>query len=70
MSDDYGDIIHRMMRDLQADDDSPNNAPRCEGCRHRMELAPFQLRVEWQRRMGDDCAECRALAAMVEDGAL
>jgi hypothetical protein len=66
MSDEYGDIIHRMMRDLQEDDDNPNKAPRCEGCGQRVELAPFQLRAsngsaEWVMY----CAECRALATIV-----
>jgi hypothetical protein len=67
MSDEYGDIIHRMMRDLQEDDDNPNKAPRCEGCGQRVELAPFQLRAsngsaEWVMY----CAECRALATIVD----
>jgi hypothetical protein len=71
MTDDYGDIIGRMMRDLQEDDDSPNATPRCDGCGKRVDLAPYQLRVsngsaEWVRY----CAECRALAAMVENGDL
>jgi len=69
MADDYGDIIGRMLRDLDEDDASPNKAPRCEGCGQRVELAPFQLRAsngsaEWVMY----CAACRALAAMVEDG--
>jgi len=69
MADDHRDIIKRMMRDLQEDDDSPNKAPRCEGRGQRVELAPYQLRAtsgsaEWVMY----CAECRALAAIVEDG--
>jgi hypothetical protein len=65
--DGMGDIIHRMMRDLQEDDDNPNKAPRCEGCGQRVELAPFQLRAsngsaEWVMY----CASCRALAAIVD----
>jgi hypothetical protein len=71
MSDDYGAIIHRIMRDLDEDDASPNKAPRCEGCGERVELAPYELRAsngsaEWVMY----CAECRALAALVdaEDG--
>ena len=68
MADDYGDIIGRMLRDLDEDDASPNKAPRCEGCGQRVELAPFQLRAsngsaEWVMY----CAACRELAAMVED---
>jgi hypothetical protein len=67
MSDDYGDIIRRMMRDLQEDDDGPNKTPRCEGCGQRVELAPFELRAsngsaEWVMY----CAECRALATIVD----
>ena len=60
-------IINRMMRDLDEDDDSPNKAPRCEGCGQRVELAPYQLRAsngsaEWVMY----CAECRALATTVD----
>jgi hypothetical protein len=67
MSDDYGDIINRMMRDLAEDDDHPNKAPRCDGCGKRVELEPYQLRAsngsaEWVRY----CAECLALAAIVD----
>ncbi len=71
MADDYGDIIGRMMRDLQEDDNSPNEASRCDGCGKRVELEPYQLRAsngsaEWVMY----CAECRALARMVENGDL
>jgi hypothetical protein len=67
MTDDYGDIIHRMMRDLQEDEDNPNTAPRCEGCGQCVALAPYELRAsngsaEWVMY----CAECRALATMVD----
>jgi hypothetical protein len=67
MSNDYSDIIGRMMRDLQEDDNSPNKAPRCVGCVKRVELEPYQLRAsngsaEWVWY----CAECRALATMVD----
>ena len=60
-------IINRMMRDLDEDDDSPNKAPRCEGCGQRVELAPYQLRAsngsaEWVMY----CAECCALATTVD----
>jgi CRISPR/Cas system-associated protein Cas10 (large subunit of type III CRISPR-Cas system) len=65
MTNDYGDIIHRMMRQLEEDSD-PKSGPRCDGCGRRVELAPYQ------RRMTDGgieilfyCAECRA-EAMVE----
>jgi hypothetical protein len=71
MVDDYGDIIHRVMRDLQEDDGNPNPTPRCNGCGKRVELAPYLLHAsngsaEWVMY----CAECRALAAMVENGDL
>jgi hypothetical protein len=61
------DIIKRMMRDLEEDDDSPNIAPRCDGCGQRVELAPYQLRAsngsaEWVMY----CIECRALATIVD----
>jgi hypothetical protein len=66
-----GDIIKRMMRDLDEDAASLNTAPPCEGCGQRVELAPYQLRAsngsaEWVMY----CVECRALAAIVdaEDG--
>jgi hypothetical protein len=66
MSDDYGDIIHRMMRQLEEEDRGPKGAPRCDGCGRRVELAPYQ------RRMTDGgtetlyyCADCR-MQAMVE----
>jgi hypothetical protein len=67
MNDDYGDIIKRMMRDLQEDDDNSNKGPRCEGCGDHVELEPYQLRAsngsaEWVMY----CAECRALAALVD----
>jgi hypothetical protein len=67
MNDDYGDIIKRMMHDLQEDDDSPNQGPRCEGCGERVALAPYQLRAsngsaEWVMY----CATCRALAALAD----
>jgi hypothetical protein len=66
IANDYGDIIKPMMRDLQEDDDSPNKAPRCEGCGQRVEIAPYQLRAsnssaEWVMY----CVECRALATIV-----
>ena len=66
MANDYGDIIRRMMRQLEEEDARPNGAPRCDGCGRRVELALYQ-----RRRMdgGSEtlyyCADCRALA-MVE----
>ena len=36
MADDYSDIIHSMMRDLEEYDATPNGAPRCDGCGCRM----------------------------------
>jgi len=66
MTDDYSDIIRRMMRDLAEDDASPNGAPRCDGCGRRVELAPYQLRASnGSVEPVMYCAECRALA-MVE----
>lgn len=66
MTDDYGDIIHRMMRQLEEEASGPKNGPCCDGCGRRVELAPYQ------RRMTDGgtetrfyCADCRA-EAMVE----
>jgi hypothetical protein len=73
MADDYGDIMHRMLRDLEEEDATPNGAPRCDGCGRRVELAPYQ------RRMTDGgtetlwyCGDCRAEAMieLVEDSDL
>jgi hypothetical protein len=73
MADDYGDIMHRMLRDLEEEDATPNGAPLCDGCGRRVELAPYQ------RRMTDGgtetlwyCADCRAEAMieLVEDSDL
>ncbi len=73
MRDDYGDIIHRMMRQLEEEVSSPKGAPRCDGCGRRVELAPCQ------RRMTDGgtetlyyCADCRtqAMIEVVEDSDL
>jgi hypothetical protein len=36
LADDYSDIIHSMMRDLEEYDATPNGAPRCDGCGRRM----------------------------------
>jgi hypothetical protein len=72
-SDEMGDIIKRMMRDLQEDDDNPNKAPRCEGCGQRVELEPYELRASnGSMEIVMYCAECRALADTVnsEDGDL
>jgi hypothetical protein len=70
MSEDYSDIIHRMMRDLAEDDSTPNGAPRCDGCGRRVELAPYLLRASnGSQETVMYCAECRALAMveLVED---
>ena len=73
MADDYSDIMHRMLRDLEEEDATPNGAPRCDGCGRRVELAPYQ------RRMTDGgtetlcyCGDCRAQAMIevVEDSDL
>jgi hypothetical protein len=61
--DDYADIIHRMMRDLDEDDDHPNAAPRCEGCGKREPLEPYELRASnGSVEPVMYCAQCRALA--------
>jgi len=70
MSEDYGDIINRMMHDLAEDDASPNSAPRCDGCGRRVELAPYQLRASnGSVEPVMYCADCRVLAMgeIVED---
>lgn len=70
MIDDYGDIIHRMLRQLDEEDTGPNGALRCDGCGRRVELAPYQCRMTGS---GTEtlyyCADCRALAMieLVED---
>ena len=69
--DEAATIINRMMHDLEEEGYSPTGAPRCEGCGQRVELAPFQLRASnGSVEMVMYCAECRALAALVEDGDL
>jgi len=66
MADDYSDIIHRMMRDLEEYDATPNGAPRCDGCGRRVELAPYQRRTTDSRTQTlHYCAGCRA-EAMIE----
>jgi hypothetical protein len=66
MTDDYGDIIHRMMRQLEEDDAGPKGAPRCDGCGRR---EPLQAYTRTTTDGGNEtlyyCAECRTLA-MVE----
>jgi hypothetical protein len=67
MTDEYGDIIHRIMRDLEEDDASPNKTPRCEGCGQRVELAPYELLASnGSVEMVLYCAESRTLAAIVD----
>jgi hypothetical protein len=67
MSEDYGDIINRMMRDLAEDDASPKGAPRCEGCGQRMELVPYQLRASnGSVETVLYCTDCRTLAMIVD----
>jgi hypothetical protein len=71
MHDDYGDIIHRIMRQLEEEDSCPTGTPRCDGCGRRIELAPFQRRMTGG---GTEtlyyCADCRAEAMieLVDDG--
>jgi hypothetical protein len=66
MSDDYGDIIHRMMRPLDEEDSGPTGAPRYDGCGRHVELAPYHRRMtNGGSKTLYCCADCRALA-MVE----
>jgi hypothetical protein len=70
MADEYSDIMHRMMRDLEEYDATPNGAPRCDGCGRRVELAPYQRRMtEGGTATLHYCADCRARAMieLVED---
>jgi hypothetical protein len=67
MADNYGDIIHRLMRQLEEDDAGPKGAPRCDGCGDREPLQPYE------RRMTDGgsetlyyCMECRLLAIVAD----
>jgi len=67
VSDDYGDIIDRMMRDLAHDDETGDQSPRCEGCGRREPLEPYQLRASnGSVEPVMYCAECRALADLEE----
>jgi len=67
MTNDNGDIIKRMMRDLDEDNVDSNGMPRCEGCGERVELAPYELRASnGSVEIVMLCAECRALATAEE----
>ena len=67
MTDEYGDIIKRMIRDFEEENSSSTGMPRCEGCGQSVELAPYELRASnGSVEMVMYCAECRALAAMVD----
>jgi hypothetical protein len=67
MSDDYGDIINRMMRDLDEDDATGDRSPRCDGCGRREPLQPYLLRASnGSVEPVMYCMECRALAKIVE----
>ncbi len=66
MTDDYGDIIHRMLRQLEEEEATPNGAPRCDGCGRRVELAPYQRRMTaGGSETMSFCGDCRA-QAMIE----
>jgi hypothetical protein len=66
MTEEYGNIIKRMMRDLEEENSNSTGAPRCEGCGQRVELAPYELRASnGSVEIVMYCAECRALAAIV-----
>jgi hypothetical protein len=59
-------IIRRMLRQLDDEDPASNGAPRCDGCGHRVELAPYQRRTtDGGTETLYYCADCRA-EAMVE----
>jgi hypothetical protein len=64
---DYGDIIHRMMLDLDLEDAQPGNGPRCDGCGKRLPLQPY---VRTTSDGGSEtlyyCADCRAQAILEE----
>jgi hypothetical protein len=63
MTSEYGDIIRRMMRQLEEEDLSPNGAPCCDGCGRRVELALYQRRMtDGGSEMVNYCGDCRALA--------
>jgi hypothetical protein len=65
MANEYGDIIRRMLRQLE-EESNPTDAPRCEGCGRRVELAPYRRRMtDGGSEMLNFCGNCRALA-MVE----
>jgi hypothetical protein len=69
MANGYGDIIRRIMRQLEEEDTRPNGAPRCDGCGRRVELAPYQRRMMvGASEILNYCGDCRALAMVeVED---
>jgi hypothetical protein len=65
--DEIGAIFHRMMRDLDNDDNEHNRKPRCEGCGARLPLQPYELHTSNGGSMWlMYCAQCRALAETVE----
>jgi hypothetical protein len=45
MTDDYGDIIHRVLLDLEEEDATPKSAPRCDGCGWHVGLVSYQRRT-------------------------
>jgi hypothetical protein len=66
MTHEYGDMIHRMMRQLEEEASGPKSGPRCDGCGRRVELAPYQRRkTDGGTETQFYCADCRA-KAMVE----
>jgi hypothetical protein len=62
-----GDIIHRMMRQLDEEDASPKGAPRCDGCGRREPLQAYTRRTS---DSGSEtlyyCLECRTLAIVAD----
>jgi hypothetical protein len=67
MVDHYGDIIHRMMRQLDEEDSGPTGAPRCDGCGRR---EPLQAYTRTTSDGGSEtlyyCLECRTLAIVAD----
>jgi len=66
MTHDYGDMIHRMMSQLEEEASGSKSGPRCDRCGRRVELAPYQRRkTDGGTETQFYCADCRA-EAMVE----
>jgi hypothetical protein len=67
MTNDCGNVIHRMMRQSAEGDSGPNTTSRCEGHGQRVEEAPHKLRASnGSVEIVMYYAECQALATMVD----